>query len=227
MDLAGVVRRADDCCRQQRVHRRAVSNRSSWSPVSRRQRPDRAVDPQPHPGQARLPARHHLQARPCTVPARSAESGYGRRKCSRRDARSGDSRQPSPLRHPGRRRYGQARATGSAGDPRHEGVGAASGGRSRTTPRHARIRRPVAQLPHMGRGVPGEPLPPRRNDTGDRLNVRSGCAGLRLAAPHLNHAVRAGLAVAGCEVTGHGYGGIQVVDQAVPVHRVLLSHAVA
>ena len=99
------------------------------SPVSRRQRPDRAVDPQPHPGQARLPARHHLQARPCTVPARSAESGHGRRKCSRRDARSGDSRQPSPLRHPGRRRCGQARATGSAGDPRHEGVGAASGGR--------------------------------------------------------------------------------------------------
>ena len=88
-------------------------------------------------------------------------SGY------RRDARSGDSRQPSPLRHPGRRRCGQARATGSAGDPRHEGVGPASGGRPGTAPRHTRIGRPVAQLPHMGRGVPGEPLSPRRNDTGD------------------------------------------------------------
>jgi hypothetical protein len=149
-------------------------------------------------------------------------SGY------RRDARSGDSRQPSPLRHPGRRRCGQARATGSAGDPRHEGVGSASGGRPGTAPRHTRIGRPVAQLPHMGRGVPGEPLSPRRNDTPTRLNGQVRMYGaLRIAPPDLDHAVRAGLAVAGCEVARHGYGGIQVVDQAVPVHRVLLSHAVA
>ena len=168
-----------------------------------------------------------LQARPCTVPARSAESGYGRRKRSRRDARSGDSRQPSPLRHPGRRRCGPARAVGRAGDTRHEGVRSARGGRSRTAPRHTRIGRSVAQLPAVGRGVLGEPLSPRRSDNGDRLNVRSGCAALRLAAPHLDHAVRAGLAVAGGEVTGHGYGGIQVVDQAVPVHRVFRSHVVA
>ena len=41
----------------------------------------------------------------------------GDAKRSRRDARSGDFRQPASIRHPGRRRPGQARATGRAGAP--------------------------------------------------------------------------------------------------------------
>ena len=84
---------------------------------SRRQRADRTADPQPHSGPSRLSARHHLQARPRPVPARAAASGHGRRKRSGRDAREGDTRQPAPIRHPGRRRFGPARATGRAGDP--------------------------------------------------------------------------------------------------------------
>ena len=164
--------RADDCCRQQRVPRRAVSNHH----------PDHASAYRFSTATAGEAGRLILNlilvrhGYPPAIIYKRDRARYlralqradtGDASGSRRDARSGDSRQPAPLRHPGRRRCGQARATGSAGDPRHEGVGPASGGRPGTAPRHTRIGRPVAQLPHMGRGVPGEPLSPQRNDTGD------------------------------------------------------------
>ena len=43
--------------------------------ICRRQRPRRTPDSQSHPGSAWLPARHHLQAGPGTVPPRAATGG--------------------------------------------------------------------------------------------------------------------------------------------------------
>ena len=107
---------------------------------------------------------------------------------------------------------GHARPLGRAGDRGHVGVGPALQQPTADSSSPCEHPRVSGAVPQMGRGVPGQPISPRRSDPGDRLNSRTGCAPLRFLPPDLDHAVRGRLAVAGGEFPRHGYGGIQVVD---------------